>query len=148
MMFFRMLASGTTSPPPTQVGPDEIVLVFEEKSKGENNDSNEVWWGHFIQGKTGEKGPYDQHGKFCQAVASITESDLEGDTGGYLRALKEGRFIYVYVTTHGGPTVYLTAEDFPDIMCDFLGVLVLSREVTKRILGSIFDVYALTRSAM
>eukprot|EP01035_Chromulina_nebulosa_P022916 gene22916-biopygen15191 len=144
MMFFRMLASGTTSPPPTKVGSDEIVLVFEEKSKGENNDSNEIWWGYFTQ-KDGEKekGPYDQHDKFCKAVASITESDLEGDTGGYyLRALKEGRFIYVYVTTHGGPTVHLTAQDLPGMECNSLGVLVLNREVTKRILGPIFDVYA------
>eukprot|EP01036_Dinobryon_divergens_P040129 gene40129-53013_t len=126
-----MLPSGMTSSPPTKVGSDEIVLVFKEKSTG---DSYEIWWGHFTQGQAGEKekGPYDQHGKFCQAVASITESDLEGDTGGYLRALKEGRFIYVYMTTHGGPLVYLTAQDLPDIKCDSLGVLVLNQEVTKR----------------
>ena len=150
LMFFRMLASGSTSPPPNKVGPDEIVLVFEEKSKGENNESNEIWWGHFAQGKAGKnmKGPYDQHGKFCEAVMRITESDLEGDTEGFLRALKEGRFIYVYVTTHDGPTVYLTAKDLPDIKCNSLGVLILNREVTQRILGPIFNVYALTRSAM
>eukprot|EP01035_Chromulina_nebulosa_P069361 gene69361-biopygen28230 len=88
MSLIKMLPSGMTSSPPTKVGSDEIVLVFKEKSTG---DSYEIWWGHFTQGQAGEKekGPYDQHGKFCQAVASITESDLEGDTGGYLRALKE-----------------------------------------------------------
>eukprot|EP01036_Dinobryon_divergens_P024909 gene24909-33402_t len=95
MLFLRMLAStsGMTSPP--EVGPDEVVLVCGEKamSMGDNNESNEIWRGHFtqVQGQAGEKekGPYDQHGKFCQAVAGITESDLEGDTAGYLRALQE-----------------------------------------------------------
>eukprot|EP01035_Chromulina_nebulosa_P024320 gene24320-biopygen15855 len=79
--------------------------------------------------------------------AGITESDLEGDKAGYLRALQEGRFIYVYVTTHGGPSVYLTAEDVHGSPSNSLGVLVLNQEVTKRILGPIYDVYALTRSA-
>jgi hypothetical protein len=82
-------------------------------------------------------------------VASITESDLEDDQGGYLRALKEGRFIFVYATMHDeGPTVYLTAQDLPHIQSNSLGVLVLNRDVAKRILGTIFDVYALTRSAL
>ena len=81
-------------------------------------------------------------------MASITESDLEGDRG-YLRALMEGRFIYVYVTTHDGPTVYLTSQDLPHIQSNSLGVLVLNREVTQRILGvTFYDVYALTRSAI
>ena len=144
MLFARMVSSITTSSQ-TKIGPDEIVLVFEEKSMAENSSGNKVWRGHFIQDG---KGPYDQHGRFCQAVASITESDLQDDQGGYLRALKEGRFIYVYATTHAGPTVYLTAQDLLHIGCNSLGVLVLNRDVMKRILGIIFDVYALTRSAL
>ena len=128
-------------------GRENIVVVFAE---GESNgDSNQIWRGHFIQqGKAGkEKGPYDRYEKFCQAVASITESDLEGDRG-YLRALKEGRFIYVYVTTHAGPMVYLAPQDLPHIQTNSLGVLVLNRDVTKRIMRATYDVYALTRSAM
>ena len=146
MLFAKMVLSSWWQ---TKISGDEIVIVFEEKSRGEDNDSNRIWWGHFIQqGKAGkEKGPYDQYEKFCQAVASITVSDLEGDRG-YLRALMEGRFIYVYVTTHAGPTVYLAAQDLPHIQSNSLGVLVLNREVTQRILGVTFDVYALTRSVM
>ena len=68
-------------------------------------------------------------------MASITENDLQNDRGGYLRALKEGRYMYVFVTTDDEPTtVYLT-------------VLILNRGVTERIIGNIFEVYALTRSA-
>jgi hypothetical protein len=145
MLFARMVTSTTTTSSQTKIGRDEIVLVFEQKSKAENSFSNKVWLGHFIQQG---KGPYDQYGKFCQVVASITESDLEDDQGGYLRALKEGRFIFVYATTHEGPTVYLTAQDLPHIQSNSLGVLVLNRDVAKRILGTIFDVYALTRSAL
>ena len=144
MLFARMVSSITTSSP-TKIGSDEIVLVFEEKSMAENSSGDKVWRGHFIQDG---KGPYDQYGKFNQAVASITESDLQDDQGGYLRALKEGRFIYVYVTTHAGPTVYLTVQDLPHIQSNSLGVLVLNRDVTRRILGTIYDVYALTRSAL
>ena len=144
------METSITTSSQTKIGRDQIVLVFEEKSKAENSVSNNSWLGHFIQqGKNGQdKGPYDQYGKFCQAVASITESDLEDDQGGYLRALKEGRFIFVYATTHEGPTVYLTAQDLPHIQSNSLGVLVLNRDVAERILGTIFDVYALTRSAL
>ena len=136
----------TTSP---GCGQNEIVLVFEEKSRAENSDTDQPWWGHFVQGKAGkEKGSYDQYAKFSTAVASITEEDLEGDSGGYLRALKEGRYLYIYVTTHSGPSVYLAAEDLPHIHSNSQGVLVLSRDVTQRIMGVTFDVYALTRSVL
>ena len=144
MLFVRMVTSITTSSQ-TKIGRDEIVLVLEVKTKAENSSGNKIWRGHFIQQGNG---PYNQYGKFCQTVASITESDLEDDQGGYLRALKEGRFIYVYVTTHDGPTVYLTAQDLPHIQSNSLGVLVLNGDVAKRILGTIFDVYALTRSVL
>ena len=69
----------------------------------------------------------------------------------------EGRFLYVYVTTHPGPSVYLAAEDLHGIVAQetkspspYQGVLVLSRDVTKDILGAtLFDVYdELTRSMM
>ena len=147
MLFARMVSSSSTiSSSPTKIGRDEIVLVFEEKSMAESRSGNKVWRGHFIEPEG--KGPYDQYGKFCQAVTSITESDLQDDQGGYLRALKEGRFIYVYATTHAGPTVYLTAQDLPHIQSNSLGVLVLNRDVTRRILGTTFDVYALTRSTL
>ena len=140
-------SSNTASTSSSSDDREKIIVVFEE---GENNgDSNQIWRGHFIQqGKAGkEKGPYDRYEKFCQAVASITESDLEGDRG-YLRALKEGRFIYVYVTTHAGPMVYLAPQDLPHIQTNSLGVLVLNRDVTKRIMRATYDVYALTRSAL
>ena len=144
MLFVRMVTSITTSSQ-TKIGRDEIVLVLEVKTKAENSSGNKIWRGHFIQQGNG---PYNQYGKFCQTVASITESDLEDDQGGYLRALKEGRFIYVYATTHDGPTVYLSAQDLPHIQSNSLGVLVLNGDVAKRILGTIFDVYALTRSVL
>ena len=151
MLFARMATTIATTSSQTKIGRDEIVLVFEQKSQAENSFRNKVWLGHFIQqGKDGqEKGPYDQYGQFCQVVASITESDLENDQGGYLRALQEGRFIFVYATMHDeGPTVYLTAQDLAHIPSNSLGVLVLNRDVAKRVLGTIFDVYALTRSAL
>ena len=96
--------------------------------------------------------PYRQYALFCEAVNDITEADLVGDNG-YLRALMEGRFLVVYMTTHPGPSVYLAAEDLDGIAAKetkSLGVLVLSRDVTKDILGStLFDVYdELTRSMM
>eukprot|EP01036_Dinobryon_divergens_P033483 gene33483-43269_t len=124
-----MLASTSDTTSPPKVGPDEVVLVCEEKSMSGNNESNDIWRGHFTQGQAGEK-------------ETQKESDLEGDKAGYLRALQEGRFIYVYVTTHGGPSVYLTAEDVHGSPSNSLGVLVLNQEVTKRILGPIYDVYA------
>ena len=78
---------------------------------------------------------------------TITEEDLEGDNG-YLRALKDGRFLYVYVTTHPGPTVYLCPEDLTGVSTDTQsqGVLVLNRDVTEKLLGIVFEVYALARS--
>ena len=83
---------------------EEIVLVFKEASKTEENKNNEVWVGHFAQGS---QKSYHQYCKFCDAVSTISDEDLAGDNG-YLRALKDGRFLYVYVTT---PSVYLTSED-------------------------------------
>jgi hypothetical protein len=107
-----------------------------------------VWQGHFWS--KGSR-PYRQYALFCEAVDDITEADLVGDNG-YLRALMEGRFLYVYVTTHPGPCVYLTAEDLVGIttkMTKSQGVLVLNRDVTQKIIGStIFDLYAMARSMM
>jgi hypothetical protein len=142
MLFIKMMLNMTASP---ECGRNEIVLVFEEKSGAENSVTDKRWWGHFVHK---EKGPYDQYAKFSAAVASITEEDLEGDHGGYLRALKEGRYLYIYVTTHTGPSVYLAPEDLPHISSNSLGVLVLSRNETQRIMGATFDVYALTRSVL
>ena len=109
MLFIIEMAAAASSPPSSSssslrstISPDEmIVLFFEDKSRGEDSDRNQPWWGHFIQANAaqGEKGPYDQYAKFCEVVGSITESDLEDDQGGYLRALMEGRFLLMYVTT-------------------------------------------------
>jgi hypothetical protein len=88
-----------------------------------------VWLGHcWRKGSTSTR---------CSTKRS-TEADLVGDNG-YLRALKEGRFLYVYVTTHPGPCVYLTAEDLVGIttkMTKSLGVQVLNRDLAPKILGS------------
>ena len=130
------------------VSRDEIVVVFEEKSKEEGSDNNEVWLGHFYQDKDGSRPPYEQCFKFCAATSTIVEEDLDGD-GGFLRALKEGRFLYVYLTMHPGPNVYLTSEDLKGIAAtNSSGLLVLNRDVTKNILGITFDVYALARSVV
>jgi len=94
MLFVKLAPSRTAS---LSSDRDNIVVVFEEKSKREDsNDSNLFWWGHFTQSEGGME-KYDQYGKFCAAVASIAESDLDDDQG-FLRALMEGRFLYVYVT--------------------------------------------------
>ena len=134
------------------VSRDEIVVVFEEKSKEEGSDNNEVWLEHFYQDKDGSHPPSEQYFKFCAATSIIVEEDLDGD-GGFLRALKEGRFLYVYLTTHPGPNVYLTSEDLKGIAATnssgLLAQLVLmNRDVTKNILGITFDVYALARSVV
>eukprot|EP01035_Chromulina_nebulosa_P069285 gene69285-biopygen11109 len=42
---FEMVTSITTSSQ-TKIGPDEIVLVFEEKSIAENSSGTKVWKGH------------------------------------------------------------------------------------------------------
>ena len=47
--------------------------------------------------------------------AIFTEEDLGDDRGEYLRALKEGLYLYIYFTTHSVPSVYLAAEDLPHI---------------------------------
>eukprot|EP01036_Dinobryon_divergens_P024264 gene24264-32699_t len=99
------------------VSKDEIVVVFNKKSKEEGSDNNEVWLGHFYkdnQDKNCSQRPYEQYFKFCAARSRITEDDLDGDNG-FLGALKEGRFVYVYVTTHPGPNAYLTPEDLNGI---------------------------------
>lgn len=134
------------------VSRNEIVAVFEKKSKEEDSDNNEVWLGHFYKDNNQDKDcirrPYEQYFKFCAATSSITEDDLDGDNG-FLRALKEGRFVYVYVTTHPGPNVYLTPEDLNGIAAtNSSGIIVLNRDVTKNILGITFDVYALARSVV
>jgi len=51
-----------------------MVLLFEEKFNFEEDDSNEVWLGHF---KRREKKSYHQYLRFCETVASIAEEDLE-----------------------------------------------------------------------
>mmetsp|Transcript_18119 Transcript_18119/g.24854 ORF Transcript_18119/g.24854 Transcript_18119/m.24854 type:complete len:203 (-) Transcript_18119:141-749(-) len=143
MMFTKMQPSSAVA---AASSGEEIVVVFEETSKTESNAKNEVWLGHFAQD---DQTPYHQYFKFCSAVSTITEEDLVGDNG-YLRALKDGRFLYVYVTTHPGPTVYLAPEDLSGISAGTKsqGVLVLNREVTKEMLGIVFEVYALARSAL
>mmetsp|Transcript_22884 Transcript_22884/g.32889 ORF Transcript_22884/g.32889 Transcript_22884/m.32889 type:complete len:232 (+) Transcript_22884:181-876(+) len=56
---------------------EEIVVVFEETSKTESNAKNEVWLGHFAQD---DQTPYHQYFKFCSAVSTITEEELEANT--------------------------------------------------------------------
>ena len=146
IMFLRMLQGSAAL---ASYSDDEIVLPMEWKSMDEvTTTGSAAWQGHCW--RSGKR-PYYQYALFCEAVDSITEADLVGDNG-YLRALKEGRFIYVYVTTHPGPCVYLTAEDLVGIttkMTKSLGVLVLNRDVAQRIMGSTnFDLYAMARSMM
>ena len=144
MLFLRKLKGPAA---PAIYSDDEMVFLIEWKSMDEVIKTA-LWLGHCWR-----KGirPFYQYALFCEAVDSITEADLVGDNG-YLRALKEGRFIYVYVTTHPGPCVYLTAEDLVGIttkMTKSLGVLVLNRDVAQRIMGSTnFDLYAMARSMM
>ena len=128
---------------PATYSGDEMVVFIDWKSVDESTDTK-VWHGHRW---SKDDRPYHRYLQFCEAVATITEADLVGDRG-YLRALMERRFLYVYVTTHPGPSVYLAAEDLDETKSQ--GVLVLSRDVTKDILGStLFDVYdELTRSMM
>ena len=50
-------------------------------------------------------------------ATSITDDDLlDGGDNGFLRVLKEGRFVYVAYgqATHPGPSVYLTPKDLND----------------------------------
>jgi hypothetical protein len=144
MLFLRKLQGPAV---PATYSDDEIVLPMECKSMDEVTKTA-LWQGHcWSKGSR----PYRQYALFCEAVDSITEADLVGDNG-YLRALKEGRFLYVYMTTLPGPSVYLTAEDLIGIttkMTKSLGVLVLNRDLAQKILGyTNFDLYAMTRSMM
>ena len=145
LMLFLWKLQGAMDP--ATYSDDEMVFPLEWKSQDEITGTP-VWQGHcWSKGNR----PYRQYALFCEAVNDITEADLVNDNG-YLRALMEGRFLYVYVTTHSGPSVYLTAEDLDGIttkMTKSQGVLVLNRDVTKKILGStIFDLYAITSSMM
>eukprot|EP01035_Chromulina_nebulosa_P023318 gene23318-biopygen15360 len=131
LMLFGKMALGSSASSPSDR--EKIVLIFEEKSQGETEGGQ-------------EKPSYDRYEAFCAMVAGITESELKDDKG-YLRALMEGRFLYVYVTMQSGPVVYLAREDWSHAQANSLGMLVLNRDVTKRILGTVFDVYALARSS-
>jgi len=136
-----MITSSTKSSP-TKVGRDEIVLILEQTSRAENSSSNKVWWGHFIEGRT-------RRVHMINPISSARQWHRERLGGRPRRRLHVGaEGGYVYVTTHDGPTVYLAAQDLPRIQSYSLGVLVLNRDVTKRILGTTFDLYALTRSAL
>ena len=56
--------------------------------------------------------------------------------------------MYVFVTTHPGPSVYLSSQDLDGIASTHSqGVLALNREVTKDFLGIFFEVYALARAS-
>jgi proteasome lid subunit RPN8/RPN11 len=136
MMLVKLTSPATSSQ-------EEMVLLFREVE----NDSNEVWLGHVERQDSKKTKPYSQYFRFCETVASISEEDLEGN-GAYLRALKEGRFMYVFVTTHPGPSVYLSSQDLDGIASTHSqGVLALNREVTKDFLGIFFEVYALARAS-
>ena len=155
MMFVKMRKDGNGSP-------KNMVIAIETKSRGESSyhsrGSEGVWRGHFsvYEGEKKTSDEYAQYFQFCNAVSSITDVDLVGDCG-YLRALMEGNFLYVYATTHDGPNVHLTPEDLKETTpkptststptpIHSQGILVLSREISKNILGFTFDFYALTRS--
>ena len=140
MLFARMITSSTKSSP-TKVGRDEIVLILEQTSRAENSSSNKVWWGHFVEGR--------RRVHMINSISSARQWHRERLGGRPRRRLPVGaEGVYVYVTTHDGPTAYLAAQDLPHIQSYSVGMLVLNRDVKKRILSTTFDLYALTRSAL
>jgi hypothetical protein len=135
---------------------EKYVLFIDLKSldESETNPKKRFFLGHFHE-TTHDKTvlPYSQYGKMQKRVNAIVEADLEGDNG-YLAALREGRYLFVYITTHEGRSVYVTHSNLAAIYplslqhneSKSLGVIVLNRAVTQKILGPSFESYILPRS--
>jgi hypothetical protein len=134
----------------------KYVLFIDLKSlvETETDPQKRFFLGHFHE-TTHDKTilPYSQYGEMRKRVNSIVDADLEGDNG-YLTALKEGRYLFVYITTHEGRSVYVTPNNLAAIYplslqhneSKSLGVIVLNRAVTQKILGPSFESYILPRS--
>mmetsp|Transcript_15082 Transcript_15082/g.13627 ORF Transcript_15082/g.13627 Transcript_15082/m.13627 type:complete len:830 (+) Transcript_15082:96-2585(+) len=108
-----------------------------------------------------DKPLYYQYFDLCNLQNEISEEEVRDlNSTNYLRAMYEGKWLYIYQTSYNGPNIFLQRDDFIDEIglndtdvyhkkkpnLRYGSVLIINRETTLNYLGFISDAYRVVRN--